>query len=83
MAKYIRKATSIEAVRWTGDNVKEIKAFIPSELRHMEKKYLAVFIDHDDMYVSIGDMVVKDQYGDFSLCQHDIFQNEHNEVTED
>ena len=57
--KWVRKPVVIEAVKWTGDNTKEMEEFGVE----------IIFLDH----IEVGSYVVKDEAGKFHLYSNSAF----------
>lgn len=97
MPKFRKKPIVIEAVRWTGSNLEEIRNFVGSDLienyikhfdieRTLIKQTLAgIAINtlEGTMMVNYGDYIIKDAHGDFNLCRSDIFKQTYEEVIDD
>jgi hypothetical protein len=82
--KFRKKPVVIEAVRWTGDNLREVIEFTgrhPTATdwtwEHFEdvvaKEYLMIFTLEGPMRASIGDWIIKGVKGEFYPCKPDIF----------
>jgi len=87
MAFYTTRPQTIEAIQWTGDNLKEISHFIwivspylyttwPQIERYVENHELYVDIQEKAMKVSIGDFIVKDEDGVYSVMDPVNFNNQ-------
>jgi hypothetical protein len=86
MAKLFRKKpVIIQAVRWTGDNLKEIIDFIglhPSAQKWTWEEYeqvvakegLKIFSLEGPHIASIGDWIICGVKGEFYACKPDIFE---------
>lgn len=97
MAKYRKKPIVVEAVRWTGSNLEEVRNFVGSDLienyiKHFDiegvlikKTLVSIAIDvlQETMMVDYGDYIIKDAHGDFNLCKPDIFLATYEEVIDD
>lgn len=78
--KYRKKPVTIEAVRWTGDNRKEIHDFCSDaytvdcslHIKTLEGVYIA----------RVGDYIIKGIHGEFYPCKPDIFEKTYEEATE-
>jgi hypothetical protein len=78
--KFRKKPVVIEAVRWTGDNVKEVLDFGmtgPQPLWGDDFKVgkMAVFIltAEGQMRASVGDWIIRGVQGEFYPCKPGIF----------
>ena len=89
--KYKKKPIIIEAVQWTGINLKEIKSFVgdsldynykthgdSSDLSNIEVKIKTLEGDH---IASIGDYIIKGVNGEFYPCKPDIFKKTYESAT--
>jgi len=84
--KYRKNPVTIEAVRWTGDNLKEIVGnFIsmhPSAKKWTWEEYeqvvakegLKIFTLEGKRMASIGDYIIKGIKGEIYPCKPDIFE---------
>ena len=92
--KYRKKPVVIEAIRWTGDNLKEIIDF--TCLHHSAYKWtweeyeqvvknegLKIFTLEGTHMASIGDMIIKGVQGEFYPCKPDIFEQTYEPVEDD
>ena len=88
MAKYRKKPVVIEAVQWTGANLRDVIAFTdspPQTLTHhagmMWEQYeglvhrdgLKIFTLEGKMNADVGDFIIKGIKGEFYPCKPDIF----------
>lgn len=85
MTKYIKKPVAIEAIEWTGDNLKEIIEFTG---RHESSASwgweefelvvaahgLKIFTLEGSHKATIGDMIIKGVKGECYPCKPDIFK---------
>lgn len=71
--KYRKKPVVIEAMRWTGDNEKEVYSFVGSKYY---TKAGTLFIEtlEGDHIASVGDYIIKGVNGEFYPCKPDIFE---------
>lgn len=91
--KYRKKPVIIEAIQWTGKNLKEIIAFTG---RHesakdwsweyfedvVAKDGLKIFTLEGKHLASIGDMIIKGVQGEFYPCKPNIFMQTYEPVKE-
>lgn len=92
--KYRKKPVVIEAVRWTGLNLEEIKQFVTKDLIYdiddaawkvgMGIPVVTVKIKtlEGEMLASIGDYIIKGVDGEFYPCKPDIFEKTYDTVNE-
>lgn len=84
--KYRKKPVVIEAVRWDGTNLEEIKTFVGESLKydiidtswevgkgapHVNMKIKTL---EGDMWVSKGDFIIRGVNGEFYPCKPNIFE---------
>ena len=85
MPKYRKKPVVIEAIRWTGKNLKEIINFTglhQSALKWSYDEYkevvenegLKIFTLEGSYMASTGDFIIKGVQGEFYPCKPDIFE---------
>lgn len=85
---YRKKPVVIEAVQWTGDNLREVIAFTdgpPETKSHhagmmweqyedlVRKDGLKIYTIEGKMDASLGDWIIKGVKGEFYPCKPDIF----------
>ena len=92
--KYRKKTVEIEAVRWTGENLEEVKAFVGESLiydiidtawevgKGKPRVFMKVKTLEGDMIASEGDYIIKGISGEFYPCKPDIFKATYEEVEE-
>lgn len=90
--KYRKKPIIIEAVKWTGYNLEEVKKFVGNSLIYnictsayevgKGVPYVCMKIKtlEGDMTVSVGDYIIKGAKGEFYPCKPDIFEVTYEEV---
>lgn len=96
MAKFRKKPVVVEAVRWTGSNLEEIRNFVGSDLieeyvelfdikRTLKEMLVDIAIDtlEGTMRVDYGDYIIKGVKGELYPCKPDIFLKTYEEVIED
>jgi len=82
--RYTKKPVTIEAIQWTGDNLREIIDF--TRLNQSAQKWswdeycevvkirgLKIFTLEGPLMASIGDFIIKGVKGEFYPCKPDIF----------
>ena len=86
--KFRKKPVVIEAVRWTGDNWKEIEALCGADVMFgtiYEPDPVCVACIHTlegKMYARPGDYIIKGVNGESYPCNPDVFAKTYEEVTE-
>ena len=90
--KYRKKPVVVEAIRWTGDNLEEIKAFVGRRLEYwyndaaweVQKGPVTIEMKiktlEGDNYVSIGDYIIRGVAGEYYPCKPDIFEKTYEPV---
>ena len=77
--KYRKKPVVIEAIKWDGENFKEVVDFTGGNLTYL-KPYddqpisIRIHTLEGDMFCSIGDFIIKGVKGEFYPCKPDIFE---------
>ena len=91
--KYRKKPIIVEAVKWTGLNLEEIKNFVDESLLYnicdgaWEVGEAPVVVDmqirtlEGNMSVSVGDYIIKGVQGEFYPCKPDIFKETYETVS--
>ena len=92
---YAKKPVVIQALRWTGSNLKEIITFTdgPPDVRSehaamkweeyedlVEKEGLKIYTLEGKMNANVGDYIIKGVRGEFYPCKQDIFEETYSEV---
>lgn len=73
--KYRTKSVVKEAVQWTGNNLDELRDFVPEEFRHNKiHEPMGIITLEGVMTVSDGDYIIKGIKGEFYPCKPDIFE---------
>lgn len=91
MSKYRKKPVVIEAVQWTGRNLREIIDFAgihPSAEKWSWEEYewivetdgLKIFTLGGSILATIGDYIIKGVEGEFYPCKQNIFYKTHEKV---
>jgi len=81
MAKYRKKPVEIDAIKWTGENLDEIKAFMG--YYEYAKGELIIHTLEGKMKASRGDFIIKGVNGEFYPCKPDIFEKTYDLVERD
>lgn len=83
--KYRKKPVVIEAVKWTGINLEEIKAFVGKDLKYnifdtawevgkgAPHVFMKIHTLEGDMDASVGDYIIKGVNGEFYPCKPGVF----------
>lgn len=97
MAKYKKKPIVVEAIRWTGSNLEEIRNFVGNDLienyiKHFDIEMtlikqtltgIAINTLEGTMKVDYGDYIIKDVNNELYPCKPDVFEQTYEEVIED
>jgi len=85
VASYIKKPITIQAIKWTGMNLKDVIAFTgihPSAEKWAWEEYeavvenegLKIFTLEGSLFAQIGDFIIRGVKGEFYPCKPDIFE---------
>jgi hypothetical protein len=80
MTKYRKKPVVIEAIRWDGENMDEIKEFTPSDVWFDGAGGCYVVTLEGTMQASIGDYIIRGVHDEFYPCKPDIFEKTYEKV---
>ena len=81
MEKYRKKPVVIEAVQWTGENIKEVLDFMNwRNAAHDDEIGLMIHTLEGNHYASPGDWIIKGVQGEFYPCKPDIFEKTYEKV---
>lgn len=83
MAKYRKKPVVIEAIRWTGENEKEIFDFVGLSAFINGFGELVIETMEGFMISAGGDYIIKGVNGEFYPCKPDVFEKTYEGVTDD
>jgi hypothetical protein len=83
--KYRKKPVVVDAIQWTGNNLREIIDFTglhPSALKWTWPQYeqivakdgLKIFTLEGPLMASVGDWIIKGVQGEYYPCKPDIFE---------
>lgn len=76
---YVKRPVIIEAVQWTGDNVREIKEFVTPIAEYLEdENTIIIHTLEGEMKAEINDYIIKGVKGEFYPCKPDIFEETYN-----
>ena len=74
MPQFRKKPVVIEAVQWTGENVKEMMDFMAwCNAAHDERTGLTIHTLEGNHHASPGDFIIQGIKGEFYPCKPDIF----------
>lgn len=91
MAKYRTKPCEIEAIRWDGTNLDELKEFVGESLEYddgwlMDEGRPIILIRiktlEGVMRASIDDYIIKGLRGEFYPCKPDVFEQKYEKIKE-
>ncbi len=77
--KYRKKPVEVEAVQWTGFNIKEIAIFTEGKIAINEDNEIYIYTLEGVHLASIGDYIIKGIKGEFYPCKPDIFEQTYEE----
>ena len=81
MEKYRKKPVVVEAVQWTGENIKEVLDFMNwRNAAHDVASGLTIHTLEGNLYASPGDWIIKGVQGEFYPCKPDIFEKTYEKV---
>jgi len=91
--KFRKKPVVIDAVQWTGENLKEVIEFSgwhesahkwtwPQYVEVVKKDGLKIFTLEGKMNADINDWIIKGVKGEFYPCKPDIFEATYEQVIE-
>lgn len=81
--KYIKKPIPIEAIQWTGDNVKEILDFMSSNCPIFSSNgEITINTLEGKMNAPLGSYIIKGVDGEFYPCRKEIFETSYAKVCE-
>lgn len=78
--KYRKKPVVVEAVRWNGNNHKEVIDFAENKIWFDELGNIWIATLEGDMVAKKGDYIIKGVQGEFYPCKPDIFAETYEEV---
>ncbi|MTB77347.1 hypothetical protein GKS24_01710 [Streptococcus uberis] len=84
--KYRQQPILIDALRWTGDNIKEMCNFLEvynlTTERTYDQCYMYLWTKQGLIRASKGDFIIKGVDGEFSTCKPDIFAKLYEKIPE-
>jgi hypothetical protein len=72
MPFYRKRAVTIEAVQFTGDNVDEISTLGPDVVLQKDNKLMIITLE-GDMRANVGDWIIKGVADELYPCRNDVF----------
>lgn len=75
--RYRTKPCEIEAIQWTGDNEKQIFAFVRDKYYFSSDGDLMIETLEGDMKATVGDYIIKGLRGEFYPCKSDVFEKKY------
>lgn len=78
--KYRKKPVVVEAVRWNGNNHKEVIDFAENKIWFDELGNIWIVTLEGDMVAKKGDYIIKGVQGEFYPCKPDIFVETYEEL---
>lgn len=73
VAKFRKKPVEIEAVRWNGSNLNEVRAFMRNTGGKLVGRSIRVDTLEGSIYAAEGDWIIKGIKGEFYPCKPDVF----------
>lgn len=81
--KYVKKPIIIEAIKYTGENLEELRYFVPEEFRNNKiHEPLGIITLEGIMNISVGDYVIKGVKGEFYPCKPDVFEMTYEKIND-
>lgn len=80
--KYRKKPVVVEAVRWNGNNHKEVIDFAENKIWFDELGNIWIATLEGDMVAKKGDYIIKGVQGEFYPCKPDIFAETYEKTEE-
>lgn len=75
VADYTKKPVTIQAVKWTGENIKAVMDFMNwRNASHDERDGLRIHTLEGNLSASVGDFIIRGVKGEFYACKPDIFE---------
>lgn len=75
VGRFRKKPVVVEALQWTGENIEELRAFIPKKLLRGTK----IVTLEGVMTISRGDWIIKGVLGEYYPCKPDVFEKTYDE----
>ncbi|AQW88929.1 hypothetical protein pEaSNUABM50_00404 [Erwinia phage pEa_SNUABM_50] len=81
--KFEKLPIQIDALEWTGNNLKELKAFAsPKEVKINNMGHCKIETLEGWLTASIGDMIIKGVQGEIYPCKPDVFALTYRKIEE-
>lgn len=84
MARYVKKPIAISAVQLKkdGSNIGEIQDFVPQDILGFDVEKNQYFIKtlEGDLFITLGDYIIKGVQGEFYPCKPDIFKQTYDSI---
>lgn len=77
--QYKKKPVIISAVKWTGDNIKEISSFTDNKAM-IKNNTLIIPTLEGTMAAEIGSYIIRGVHGEFYPCKSNIFEETYEEI---
>ena len=71
--KFRKKPVVIEAVQLTLDNLDAVYSFCGSKIKSHPLTGVVIETSEGNTIAREGDYIIKNAYGEFDICKHDIF----------
>lgn len=71
--RYRKRPVVIEAIQYTGDNLRDVLAFIGNAPVRTDREVFKILTLEGTMEASPGDWIIKGVAGEFYPCKPDIF----------
>ena len=81
MPKFRKKPVVIEAVQWTGENVREMADFLDSYRTVVSDRPITIITLEGNLRADVGDWIIKGIQGEFYPCKSDIFEKTYEQVS--
>lgn len=83
MKKFKKKSLTIEAIKFDGENVRDVLLFASAMSYHVPStNCIYIRTLEGDMRAGVGDWIIKGVKGEFYPCKPDIFAASYDEVVE-
>ena len=80
MAYFRKKPVVIEAIKYVGENLDEIRLFTGSSYGGLNFNKLSIITLEGNMVANKGDYIIKGIAGEFYPCKPDIFKQTYDKV---
>ena len=72
--RFTKKPVTIEAIQWTGKNLREVIAFTNGHHAVMACDGLKIYTLEGEMLANVGDWIIRGVKGEYYPCKPDIFE---------